>query len=129
MTPAEIAGFLARCPQMVVGAIDGAGWPTGTLAASTSPVSTSAASTSESVLSLRFDPRDPILDELARDPHLCCIADEHESYAEIRGVIVHGRVASADQRRADGSQGDVVAVDVVVAVDRTISFDFGRLTA
>lgn len=102
MGPEEVAGFLARCPQMVVGAIDADGWPTGSIAASTYEGET---------LSLRFDPDDPILAELARDPAVCCVADEHRSYREIRGVIVHGTI------------GDQHAV----AIDRVISFDFGRI--
>jgi nitroimidazol reductase NimA-like FMN-containing flavoprotein (pyridoxamine 5'-phosphate oxidase superfamily) len=108
MSEAEVDAFLARCPQMVVGAIAADGWPTGTIAAT---------SYAAGELRVRFAAADdPVLVELPRDPHVCCVADEHPSYYEIRGVMVHGRIDGA------GASGDAP-----VALDRIVSFDFGRL--
>jgi hypothetical protein len=91
----------------VVGAIDADGWPTATLAASR---------VAGTVLSLQFADGDPFVDDLARDPSVCCVADEHESYYEIRGVIIHGRLT------ASGGTGSYTLEPA-----RTISFDFGKL--
>jgi hypothetical protein len=102
MSPAEVEGFLARCPQVVVGALDADGWPTGTLATS---------SYVDGALVIEFGAGEVLHGDV------CCVADEHASYFEIQGVIVHGRaapVAGAPTR-------------AVVAIDRVISFDFGRL--
>jgi len=107
MSPAEVDAFLDRCGQMVIGAIGADGWPSGTLAATSYEAGT---------LRIRFRPGDPLLADLARDPHLCCVADEHESYFEIRGVIVLGRATAAERIETD------------VDVQRIISFDFGRLS-
>jgi hypothetical protein len=106
MTPAEVDAFLARCPQMVVGAIGADGWPVGTIA---------EASYESGALAVRLDPGDPVSAQLARDPRVCCLYDEHESYFEIRGVIVHGRLPGAVGHGAE------------VEIDGVISFDFGRL--
>mgnify|MGYP006370074013 CR=1 FL=1 len=102
MTDAEVDAFLTRCPHMVVGALDAAGWPTGTIATSTYV---------DGTLTVRFAAAAPLLGDV------CCVADEHASYFEIRGVIVHDRAAPD-------------AVDPAVAVvepERVVSFDFGRL--
>ncbi|MDO8361733.1 MAG: pyridoxamine 5'-phosphate oxidase family protein [Actinomycetota bacterium] len=117
MTPAEVDAFLARCPQMVVGALDADGWPTGTLARCTY---------ADGALSLHVQTGDPVLQHLARDPRVCCTADEHATYFEIQGVTVLGTAAlpAAWQAVGDGRIGEVV---VSVAVDRIVSFDFGRL--
>jgi nitroimidazol reductase NimA-like FMN-containing flavoprotein (pyridoxamine 5'-phosphate oxidase superfamily) len=110
MNATEIEAFLARCPQMVVGALDADGWPTGTLAAS---------SHAEGVLRLQLAVGDAVIDEIAGDPTICCVADEHATYYEIRGVIIHGR-AEPDDDRPGAFQ---------VSIAKTISFDFGRLRA
>jgi hypothetical protein len=92
---------------MVVGAIDSDGWPTAALA---------APRIVDGVLSLGFSDDDHFLEGLGRDPNVCCVADEHESYYEIRGVIIHGQVVST------GAVGNFR-----LDPRRTISFDFGRL--
>jgi hypothetical protein len=102
MTTAEVEAFLARCPQVVVGALGADGWPTGTIAAS---------SYVDGGLALTFGLDAPVLGDV------CCVADEHASYFEIRGVIVHGRSlpVAGEPTRAR------------VEVERVVSFDFGRL--
>jgi hypothetical protein len=107
MTTAEFDGFLERCPQMVVGAIGDDGWPTGSLATTR---------VIDGLVSLGFDQDDPMLDVLGPDPRVCCVADEHASYYEIRGVIIHGTLVPGD-----------VADDFTLEPGRTITFDFGRL--
>lgn len=106
MSAAEVDAFLARCGVMVLGAVDGDGWPVGTLARATFTAG---------ALSVEIDPDDPIVADIERDGRVCCLADEHASYDTIRGVIVLGRCAS----RASGR----LAVDI----DRVVSFDFGRI--
>ena len=102
MSDEEVDTFLADCSLMVVGAVAADGWPVGTIAASTY---------CDGVLSLRFVDGDPVRAELARDPRVCCTADVHDSYFEIKGVTVHG----------------LIGADDCVATDHVISFDFGRL--
>jgi hypothetical protein len=104
MTAAEVDAFLARCPQMVVGAIGADGWPTGTLAASTYV---------DGELVVRFDGREVLHGDV------CCVADEHAIYFEIQGVIVRGRAVPVD--------GDPHRARI--AIERVTSFDFGRLRA
>ena len=48
---------------------------------------------------------------------VCCVADEHASYFEIQGVIVHGR----------GLPIDGEPDRALVEIERVVSFDFGRL--
>lgn len=105
MSDDEVADFLGSCTQMVVGAIGADGWPTGSIVESRYD---------DGVLSVALG-ADPVADDIAREGHLCLVADDHPSYYEIRGVIVQGRVGSDDGTWTD------------VDVDRTISFDFGRL--
>lgn len=107
MSPDATEAFLQRCSQMVVGAIDADGWPTATLA-------TSRLVDAQLVLALADD--DPFVEQVAGDPNVCCVADEHESYYEIRGVIIHGRLA------ASGTSGSYT-----LDATRTITFDFGKL--
>jgi hypothetical protein len=102
----EIDALLARFGQMVVGAIDAEGWPIGTIAATEYAAGT---------LSIRCRPGDPVATRLDDDPHVCCLADEHGSYSEIRGVIVHGTAVP------------VGAGTFTVVPTRTVSFDFGRI--
>jgi hypothetical protein len=106
MSVDEVDEFLARSSPMVVGRIAEDGWPTGALMSSTYE---------GGVLSLQVDPEDPTLRDLERDARICCIADEHRSYYEIRGVILHGRPSVGGPGRID------------VEIERVISFDFGRL--
>jgi hypothetical protein len=106
MTDEEVGNFLVGCSHIVVGAIDGDGWPTGAIASS---------EYAEGALTVRGLP-DAMLELIARDPRICCVADEHASYYEIRGVIVHALAA-----RRPGSP------DLTVRPDHVISFDFARL--
>lgn len=112
MSDREVEAFLATRSTMVVAAVDAEGWPTGALA---------RAGFADGNLTLQVRADDPIVRDLEREGRLCAIADEHPSYYEIRGVIVHGKPAARGPRRSAG----VVEVDV----DRIISFDFGRLRA
>jgi nitroimidazol reductase NimA-like FMN-containing flavoprotein (pyridoxamine 5'-phosphate oxidase superfamily) len=109
MSPEEVEDFLRSCPTMVLACIGDDGWPTGALARS---------SYQDGVLSLRLNAADPILDCVAVDREVCCVADEHASYYGIRGVIVHGRRRLPDRREAGR---------VDVPVEHVISFDFARL--
>jgi hypothetical protein len=102
MTPAEVAAFLARCPQVVVGAIDADGWPTGTLAASRY---------ADGALVVEFGAGEVLHGDV------CCVADEHASYFEIQGVIVHGVSVPIAEEPARAR----------VEIERVVSFDFGRL--
>jgi hypothetical protein len=106
MPQEEVDALLARCAQMVVGAIDVDGWPIGTIAATHHDAGT---------LSIHFRPDDPVAARLVDDAHVCCLADEHGSYSEIRGVMVHGTAAPAG------------AGTFTVAPTRTLGFDFGRI--
>jgi nitroimidazol reductase NimA-like FMN-containing flavoprotein (pyridoxamine 5'-phosphate oxidase superfamily) len=106
MTGAEVDEFLAACAHLVVGVIGDDGWPTGTIAAS---------EYEDGTLTLRGLP-DDLLELLERDARICCVADEHASYYDIRGVIVH---ATAVRRPG--------APDLTAKPDRVISFDFGHL--
>jgi hypothetical protein len=106
MTDDEVEHFLAGCAHLIVGAIDGEGWPTGSIAAS---------AYHDGALTLRGLP-DEMLDLIARDARICCVADEHAAYYDIRGVIVHATAARLPE------SGDVTAT-----LDHVISFDFGRL--
>jgi hypothetical protein len=106
MTPEEVVAFLSRTGTMVIGTIDADGWPTGTLA---------RANYTDGSLTIDLDAHDPVGIDVARTNALCCVADEHETYFDIRGVIVHGRPG---ERR-----GSTLAVDV----RRIVSFDFGRI--
>ena len=63
---------------------------------------------------------DRVSELIERDPRICCVADEHASYYEIRGVIVHASATRADR-------GDSAGDSVVASVDSVISVDFGRL--
>jgi hypothetical protein len=106
MTDDEVDDFLAGCAHLVVGAIDSEGWPTGAIAASQYV---------DGVLTLRGLP-DEMLGLVAGDARICCVADEHATYYDIRGVIVH-----ATAGHLPGSR------DVTATPDHVISFDFGRL--
>ena len=84
------------------------GWPDATLAVS---------HLVDGKLALELVDGDPLVERLARDPDVCCVADEHESYYEIRGVILHGLLTES------GSRPGSYTLDAT----RTITFDFGKL--
>ena len=106
MTDDEVDEFLAGCAHLVVGTIDDEGWPTATIASS---------AYHDGALTLRSLPGE-MLDLIARDSRICCVADVHAAYYDIRGVIVHATAA----RRPESP-------DVTATLDHVISFDFGRL--
>jgi len=101
----EIDDFLSRCEVMAVGAADADGWPTATL---------SHCEFRNGALLLRLDATDPVAVSAVTCGQLCCVADEHASYYEIRGVIVHG-------------QPNIVDKSVRVEIERRSGFDFGKL--
>jgi nitroimidazol reductase NimA-like FMN-containing flavoprotein (pyridoxamine 5'-phosphate oxidase superfamily) len=102
MSDAEVDEFLRERRQMVVGAIDKDGWPVATIA---------AVRYGGGQLAVALPEHDPVRAALTVDRRVCCVDDEHASYYEIKGVIVHGRMP------------DVGPVEI----DRVISFDFARL--
>jgi nitroimidazol reductase NimA-like FMN-containing flavoprotein (pyridoxamine 5'-phosphate oxidase superfamily) len=106
MTDAEVDEFLSACAHLVVGVIGDDGWPIGTIAAS---------EYEDGTLTLRGMP-DDLLELLERDARICCVADEHASYYDIRGVIVHATAGRPPE-----------APYVTAKPERVISFDFGRL--
>jgi len=114
MSRGEVDALLGRCDVLAMGTIGADGWPTATLA---------RCSYHDGALRATVDPDDPIAGELARDGRVCCLADEHESYYEIRGVIAHGRATV----HGGGAIDDDVDIHVDIHVDRVTSFDFGRL--
>jgi len=101
----EIDDFLSRCEVMAVGTVDADGWPTATL---------SHCEFRNGALLLRLDPTDSVAASAVTCGQLCCVADEHVSYYEIRGVIVHGRPSFVDK-------------SVRVEIERRSGFDFGKL--
>ena len=107
MSDDEVEEFLSARAHMVVGVIDDDGWPTGTIVATRY---------ADGQLTLHLPSGDQLLDVVARDPRICCTADEHGSYYDIRGVIVHGTAERGDSEN-----------ELSVTIERTISFDFGRL--
>ena len=110
MTPAQVAAFLARKHIAVVGfrAADGA--PDG------EPVTFSYTEGS-----VAFEvPRDGRAHRsLLHDPRVVCAVEEFPSYAEIKGVSVHGRALPV------GVAGERVTFRV--EDPRIESFDFSRM--
>lgn len=105
MGATEIDEFLSRCRVTAVGAVDADGWPTATL---------SHCEFRNGALLLWLDPTDPVAVSAVARQQLCCVADEHASYYEIRGVIVHGRPNLLD-------------TSVRVDIERRSGFDFGKI--
>jgi nitroimidazol reductase NimA-like FMN-containing flavoprotein (pyridoxamine 5'-phosphate oxidase superfamily) len=105
MDAKEIDDFLSRCKVMAVGTVDADGWPTATLSNCEFP---------DGALLLRLDPTDPVAANALARQQLCCVADEHMTYYEIRGVRVHGRPSVVDK-------------GVRVDIERRSGFNFGKL--
>jgi nitroimidazol reductase NimA-like FMN-containing flavoprotein (pyridoxamine 5'-phosphate oxidase superfamily) len=59
-------------------------------------------------------------ENLARDPRVCCAADEFPSYYEIRGAVAHGR---AEPHGEPGGEW----VEYAIALDDVRSFDFRKI--
>ncbi len=106
MDTKEIDDFLSRCEVLAVGTVDADGWPTATL--------THCEFRNGALLLLRLDPTDSVAVSAVARRQLCCVADEHASYYDIRGVIVHGQPNFADK-------------GVRVDIERRSGFDFGKL--
>jgi hypothetical protein len=106
MAADEVDAFLTRCDVMVIGTIDADGWPTGTIAPTRCD---------DGALRIELDAGDPVAVGIEHAGALCCVADEHEKYFEIRGVIVHG------------SPGRRVGALLSVNMEHIVSFDFGRI--
>jgi hypothetical protein len=111
MTPQEEASFLGRSPEAVVVVCNSDGWPVAGLA---------RAAWRGSSVTLELDPADPVVQAASPGDPICCISEESPSYYEIKGVIAHGFVAKAHHGPGRSSGLDV-------DVERTVSFDFGRL--
>ena len=81
MSDAEVEEFLSLRSHMVVGAIDADGWPVGSIAANVYPGTAPSRSTCPTGIrcSTRID----------GDAWICCVDDDHATYYDIRGVIVH----------------------------------------
>lgn len=105
MQPSEVDAFLQRCDVMAVGTIDADGWPNATLARC-------EFTTGELTVWLSGD--DAVAAGAYSSGQVCCVADEHPSYYEIRGVILDGRPMFTDG-------------GIRVDIQRTTSFDFSRL--
>jgi len=105
MDAKEIDDFLSRCNLMAVGTVDADGWPTATL---------SHCEFANGALLLQLVPTYPVAASAVARQQLCCVADEHVSYYEIRGVIVHGQPSFVDK-------------SVRVDIERRSGFDFGKL--
>ena len=63
---------------------------------------------------------DPVVALLAADDRACCVVDRFPSYYGIVGVVLHGRARLL-------SRGSAGRTDYDLAVERVVSFDFGKL--
>src|SRR5882724_13226630 len=110
MTPAEVAGFLATKRVATVGTLDGHGAPDG------EPAERSCV---DGALVFRLPADGRAYQNLRRDPRVVCTVEEFPSYAEIRGVSVHGRAVLVEV-----SSG---RAQFRVDEPRIESFDFGKM--
>ena len=65
---------------------------------------------------------DPLVAQLAQDGRACCVVEQFPSYYEIMSVMLHGHAT----RRAHGEDG---AATFDLAVDKIVSFNFGKLAS
>lgn len=72
-------------------------------------------------MSVDVDAADPVVALLGADDRVCLTFEQFPSYYEIKGVMLHGRARRCD---TDTSPG-VSSFDF--ALDKTVSFDFGKL--
>jgi hypothetical protein len=112
MTRPELLDFLAAQRWVALGTLDADGTPAGDLV--------------PAVLDgerLRFAvARGSRADEnIARDPRVCCAADEFPSYYEIRGAVAHGRAEPHA-----GRLGPEWA-EYTIGLDDVRSFDFRKI--
>jgi len=110
MTAAEAAAFLATKRVAIVAALAADGAPDG------EPAELSCAG---DVLAFRLPAGGPAHRNLLRDPRVVCTVEEFPSYAEIRGVSVHGRAVLVEEVAEHAT--------FRVAEARIESFDFGKM--
>jgi hypothetical protein len=110
MSPAEVATFLAGKRVAVVGTRAPDGGP---------DAEAVALAYSDGVPSFVVARGGPTHRNLLADPRVVCSTEEFPSYAEIRGVAVHGRAVLAAE------EGEHVVFRLQDA--RVESFDFGRM--
>jgi nitroimidazol reductase NimA-like FMN-containing flavoprotein (pyridoxamine 5'-phosphate oxidase superfamily) len=114
MTRDELVAFLGAQRWMVLGTIDPDGGPAGDLV----PVRLDGDR-------LRFAVArgSRAAENVARDPRVCCAADEFPTYYEIRGAVVHGRA------EADGTDDRLGADwgEWALPLDDVASFDFRKI--
>jgi hypothetical protein len=106
MDSTEVSQFLRRCNSMSVGLIDADG---------ELDVAVATCRFVDDAVRLVFDAEDPILPAIEAGATICAQADETPSYYEIKGVVLRGL--------AVGLGGH----EYRLQVDRTVSFDFGKI--
>jgi nitroimidazol reductase NimA-like FMN-containing flavoprotein (pyridoxamine 5'-phosphate oxidase superfamily) len=114
MTRAELLDFLAAQRWVALGTLDADGTPVGDLV----PVVLDGER-------LRFAVArgSRAHDNIARDPRVCCAADEFPSYYEIRGAVAHGR---AEPHGAAGRL-EPEWIEYTIGLDDVRSFDFRKI--
>ena len=61
-------------------------------------------------------------ENIARDPRVCCAADEFPSYYEIRGAVAHGRAEARPSERLGPEWSEWA-----IPLDDVTSFDFRKV--
>jgi len=110
MTPDEVAAFLARKALAVVGTLDGDGAP------DAEPVQFAWR---DGAIQFEVDADGPMHRHLGADARVVCSVEEFPSYAEIKGVAVHGTAV------ATGAAGGRVTYRIDAT--RVESFDFAKI--
>jgi hypothetical protein len=110
MTAAEIDAFLTVQSEVVIGTLTADGMPAATVA---------RCDYDGDAMVISLPAGSAAVDDLRRDPRMCCIAEQFATYYEIKGVIVHGRADLGGT--ADGRQL------VRVPLADVVSFDFAKL--
>src|SRR5437868_4880049 len=111
MTPAEVAAFLAGKRRAVVGMRGLDGGP------DAEPVAFAYA---DGVATFEVSHDGPAHRSLVADGRVVCSVEEFPSYAQIKGVALHGRAVVV-------AESDAV-VTFRLDVARVESFDFGKIT-
>jgi nitroimidazol reductase NimA-like FMN-containing flavoprotein (pyridoxamine 5'-phosphate oxidase superfamily) len=114
MTRDELVAFLGAQRWMVLGTLDPDGAPAGDLV----PVRLDG-----DRLCFAAARGSRAAENVARDPRVCCAADEFPSYYEIRGAVVNGRAepeVAADRLGPDW-------VEWALPLDDVTSFDFRKI--
>jgi hypothetical protein len=111
MNGREVDSFLATQKRVLVVALAGYGPP---IAAMASLID------ADGPMSFELAADDPVVGLLAIDDRACCVAEQFPTYFEIRGAMLHGRA-----RRVDPGGGPTALYRL--EVDKTVSYDFGKL--